>query len=234
MLTLNHVGSGYRGRPVLLDVDLNLLDGSATAVLGRNGVGKTTLLKTVMGLIKTGRGSIRLDGNDITKLPTHWRATHGIAYVPQGRHVFGSLTVAQNLRVAAQAVFGRDWPRHVQESLEAYPQLSAKRDERAQTLSGGQQQILALARATITKPRLLLLDEPTEGIAPAVLEELATLIHTIQEERGVALLLAEQNLKFAAQLVDEAVILERGTVATRVPMDEVINSYSLQSRYLAL
>lgn len=234
MLTLETVAAGYHRRPVLLGVDLELPQASATALLGRNGVGKTTLMRTVIGELRCSGGRLRLDDTDITGLRTHDRARRGIAYVPQGRHVFAGLSVHENLRVAAQAIFGRAWRSHVDACFEDFPQLKDKRDANAESLSGGQQQILALARAMVSQPRLLLLDEPSEGISPAVLEEIVGLIGDIRARHGVAVLIAEQNLGFVGQIAEHAAILHRGAVAALVSMSEVEQSEDLQRRYLAL
>lgn len=234
MLNLEKVHSGYPRRPVLLGLDLSLEAGSSTALLGRNGVGKTTLMKTMVGALPCTSGTVTFDSRDVTRAPTHQRATDGIAYVPQGRHVFAGLTVQQNLRVAAQAMFGKQWKTHVDESLDQFPQLAEKQDSDAGSLSGGQQQILALARAMISQPRILLLDEPSEGISPAVLDEIVNLVRGLITDRGIAVLIAEQNLSFAARIASAAVVLDRGAIAVHVPMDEIANSDKLQRQYLAL
>lgn len=226
--------SGYRRRPVLLGVDLAVEDGQSLALLGRNGVGKTTLLKTIVGALPLAAGSMHLDGQDLSRVRTHRRARAGIAYVPQGRDVFAGLSVADNLRVAAQAIFGRAWREHVERTLTEFEQLSPKRDAPAESLSGGQQQILALARAMICQPRILLLDEPSEGIQPSVLDQLSALITAVREQRGVAVLIAEQNLGFAARVAEQAVLLERGRVAERLPVGDIETSADLQRRYLAV
>lgn len=234
MLTLEALASGYHRRPVLLGVDLVVPEGSATALLGRNGVGKTTLMRTIIGELRCSAGRLRLDDGDITGLRPHDRARRGIAYVPQGRHVFGGLSVHENLRVAAQAIFGRGWRSHVDACFDAFPQLKEKRKANAESLSGGQQQILALARAMVSQPRLLLLDEPSEGISPAMLDEIVGLVSDIRARHGVAVLIAEQNLGFVGQIADRAAVLHRGAVAALVSMSEAASSEDLQRRYLAL
>lgn len=234
MLNLADVRSGYPGRPVLLGLHLDLDEGSSTALLGRNGVGKTTLMKTIVGALPCASGSIRFGGHDVTRAPTHERALGGIAYVPQGRHVFAGLTVKQNLRVAAQAVFGKRWREQVDAALEQFPKLAEKQTDDAGSLSGGQQQILALARAMVSQPRLLLLDEPSEGISPAALDEIVELVRGLIDDRGIGVLIAEQNLGFASRIATEAVVLDRGAVAVTVGMSEIAHSDELQRRYLAI
>jgi ABC-type branched-subunit amino acid transport system ATPase component len=234
VLVLEGVVSGYHRRPVLLGVDLRVPQGSCVALLGRNGVGKTTLMRTVIGELASSRGRILLDDVDLTKLRPHERARRGIAYVPQGRHVFAGLTVHENLRVAAQAIFGRDWRPQVDACFDEFPQLRDKSQARAESLSGGQQQVMALARALVGQPRLLLLDEPSEGISPTLLDDIATLVTDIRSRRGLAVLIAEQNLRFVSQLAAHAALLDRGAVAVSVPMHEVGRSDDLQRRYLAL
>jgi ABC-type branched-subunit amino acid transport system ATPase component len=234
MLKLEGVRSGYRRRPVLLGVDLAVEDGQSVALLGRNGVGKTTLLKTIVGALPMSAGTLQLDGSDLSRLRTSRRARSGIAYVPQGREVFAGLSVADNLRVAAQAIFGRGWREHVERTLDEFGALADKRSAPAESLSGGQQQILALARAMICQPRILLLDEPSEGIQPSILEQISALIADVRTQRGVAVLIAEQNLGFAAGVADQAVVLERGRVAERLPVAEIESSAELQRRYLAV
>lgn len=234
MLKLDAVHAGYPHRPVLLGIDLEVADGEALALLGRNGVGKTTLLKTIIGALKPTGGSIHLGDAEISRWPPHRRAKAGIAYVPQGREVFVGLSVAENLRVAAEAIFGRAWREHVERSLGEFAQLAAKRSVPAGSLSGGQQQILALARALISQPRILLLDEPSEGIQPSILDRIVELIAQARAQRPLAVLIAEQNLGFAARIAPQSVLLERGRVAARLPIAEVEGSAELQRRYLAV
>lgn len=234
MLELDAVYAGYPHRPVLLGIDLAIDDGEALALLGRNGVGKTTLLKTIVGALKPTAGAIRFGHQDLSRWPPHRRARAGIAYVPQGREVFAGLSVEENLRVAAEAIFGRAWRKHVEHSLAEFEQLAIKRNAPAESLSGGQQQILALARALIAQPRILLLDEPSEGIQPSILDRIVDLIAEVRSQRKLAVLIAEQNLGFAARIAPQSALLERGRVAERLPIAEVLASADLQRRYLAV
>jgi ABC-type branched-subunit amino acid transport system ATPase component len=234
MLRLNALTSGYRGRPVLLGIDLEIADGQSLALLGRNGVGKSTLLKTVIGHVATTSGELSLDERDLTQLATHERARAGIAFVPQGRDVFAGMSVTDNLRVAAQAAFGRHWREQLNQAFTEFPALARMSHASADGLSGGQQQILAIARALVGQPRILVLDEPSEGIAPAMLDEIVDLIRDVQARRGLSVLIAEQNLDFAAGIAETSVVLERGVIATRVSTREIQECPELHRRLLAI
>lgn len=234
MLKLDAVRSGYRGRPVLLGVDLEVGVGQPLALLGRNGVGKTTLMKTIIGELPLSSGSVHLGDMDLTHLRPHQRVKAGIAYVPQGREVFPGLTVAENLQVAAQANFGRAWRTHVGQALAEFEQLAVKRDAPAESLSGGQQQILALARALICQPKVLLLDEPSEGIQPSVLDQIVQLINDVCARRNVAVLIAEQNLGFAGRIARQCVVLDHGLIVERLDVAAIEASTELQRQYLAV
>jgi ABC-type branched-subunit amino acid transport system ATPase component len=220
---------------VLLGVDLELEDGQTLALLGRNGVGKTTLLKTIIGSLPLTGGSLHLDDLDLSHLRSNRRAKSGIAYVPQGRDVFSGLSVVENLRVVAQAIYGRkSWRERVEQTLAEFEQLADKRNAAAESLSGGQQQILAIARAMISQPRVLLLDEPSEGIQPSILDDIVNMISEVRNSRGIAVLLAEQNLGFAGRISRQSVILDRGQIVDRVPIAEIEASTELQRKYLAV
>ncbi len=234
MVRLEAVRSGYGRLPVIFGIDLELPNGESLALLGRNGVGKTTLLKTIIGVLPLTGGSMTLDGAPIDRLKPHDRARAGIAYVPQGRDIFTGLTVLENLKVAAFAVSGRGWEERVDGMLQEFPQLAQKRNVPGESLSGGQQQILALARALIAEPRILLLDEPSDGIQPSALEEIAEMIRRTKEQRGLSVLIAEQNLEFAASLAERALVIERGRVIAHVETGKVQASRDLQRQYLAV
>ena len=200
-----------RGRTrVLFGVSLEVPTGSLVCVMGRNGVGKTTLLNTLMGVLTPTRGHVRFDGHDITRAKTHKRVRAGIGYVPQGHGVFPQLTVWENLAVVLEATQHGD-AAAVDEALELFPRLKPMLKRKAGFLSGGQQQQLAIARALITRPRLLVLDEPTEGIQPSIIDEIEEAIAALHAG-GLSILLVEQYLDFAMRLADSFVILERGEV----------------------
>ncbi|QQQ78394.1 urea ABC transporter ATP-binding subunit UrtE [Saccharothrix sp. 6-C] len=211
MLSVSEVDAAYGRARVLFGVGLEVPAGSLVCVMGRNGVGKTTLLKTVMGTLTPTAGRITFDGQDITRLPTHLRVRAGMAYVPQGHVSFPQLTAWENLRVTLEATGHRD-PAAVDEALDVFPALRELLKRPAGFLSGGQRQQLAIARALITRPRLLLLDEPTEGVQPSVIDEIEAAIERLHREAGVTVLLVEQYLDFALRLADSFVVLDAGEV----------------------
>jgi urea transport system ATP-binding protein len=212
ILTLREVTVGYGDGTVLSDVSLSVESGQALCLLGRNGVGKTTLIKTVIGLLRPRQGHVVFEGQDITRLAPNARARLGIGYVPQGRLVFPQLTVHDNLLVAQEGLRAGQTT-GLDGVLELFPVLAAMRDRPAGALSGGQQQQLAIGRALIGRPKLLLLDEPTEGIQPSIVLEIRRVLRRIRDQTAVAMLLAEQFLDFATGLADEYCVLDGGVVA---------------------
>ena len=233
MLTLHGLRAGYGATPVLHGIDLKLAASECAAVLGRNGVGKTTLMRAITGAIATTDGSIQFDGIDLSPLRAHERARFGISHVPQGRDIFPKLTVLENLRVGTAA--RRHHGNHaVDRILEEFPTLAQRKNARGGSLSGGQQQLLALARALVTAPRLLLLDEPSEGIQPSILDEIAEVIGRINAERGIAVLAVEQNLDFAVRIARRSLIMEKGEIIAEVSTTELRGDRELQKKYLAL
>ena len=233
MLTLSGLRAGYGPAPVLHGVDLTLAPSECAAVLGRNGVGKTTLMRAITGAIASTDGTIEYDGVDLGPLKAHERARLGISHVPQGRDIFPKLTVLENLRVGTAARRDRRSDA-VARILEEFPMLAQRRRTRGGSLSGGQQQLLALARALVTAPRLLLLDEPSEGIQPSILDEIAEVISRINAERGIAVLAVEQNLDFAARIARRSLIMEKGEIIAEVDSAELRRDRELQRKYLAL
>jgi urea transport system ATP-binding protein len=211
MLRIEGLNQFYGGSHVLRDVSIEAPTGAVTAVLGRNGMGKTTLLKCLMGLLPVRSGRVEFDGRDITRLKPHQRAQLGIALVPQGREIFPRLSVEENLRIAMAATGQpeRAVPGWV---YETFPILKQFVRRRGGDLSGGQQQQLAIARALVTKPRLLILDEPTEGIQPNVIQDIERVIAGLAAQRTMAILLVEQYYDFARTLADRYVVLQRGEV----------------------
>jgi urea transport system ATP-binding protein len=193
--------------------------GSCTALLGRNGVGKTTLLRCLIGQLPVRSGSVLLDGKDLTRLPPYARARLGVGYVPQGREIFSRLTVAENLAVGESAAADRA-PADRGELEALFPILKSMRSRRGGDLSGGQQQQLAIARALVARPRLLLLDEPTEGIQPSTIKEIEKVLRTLLE-RGMTVLLVEQYLDFALSLAQHYAILSRGEIVERGAIAEL-------------
>ncbi|HMR50001.1 MAG TPA: urea ABC transporter ATP-binding subunit UrtE [Arachnia sp.] len=211
MLNLNAVTTGYGRVSVVFDVSLEVPAGALVAVLGVNGAGKTTLLRAVMGLLPVRSGSITFDGADITRLRTNQRVRRGLAYVPQGQQSFGQLTTKENLLLVADR-YGAQGARRMDEALDLFPALPGLLGRRAGLLSGGQRQQLAIARALITGPALMVLDEPTEGIQPSVVAEIQQAIRAMSEESGMAVLMVEQHVGFAVRQAERYVVLASGRV----------------------
>jgi branched-chain amino acid transport system ATP-binding protein len=206
-LRLEGVTAGYEDTIVLENVSFAVGEAQALALLGRNGVGKTTVLETIMGLTTLRSGRLMLDGTDVTSVPTHLRARGGLGYVPQEREIFPSLTVDENLRVAVRA---GEWTR--ERVYELFPRLAERRGNAGNKLSGGEQQMLAIGRALVGNPRVLLLDEPSEGLAPIIVELLVGAFKRLREESRMTLILVEQFADLALELTDNAVVLDRGQV----------------------
>ncbi len=206
-LAVEHLTAGYAATTVLDDVSLRVAERGTCAILGRNGVGKTTLLATIMGHTALHRGSIRLAGRDLTALPVHRRARAGIGFVPQEREIFPSLTVEENLTVAMRPGAWR-----VERIYEFFPSLAGRRRNRGSQLSGGEQQMLSIGRALMGDPRLLLMDEPLEGLAPVIVEALLAAMRRLRAEAGLTILLVEQHARRALDFAETAIILDRGRV----------------------
>ena len=234
MLELVDVRAGYGKTAVLHGVTLSVGAGARLGVLGRNGVGKSTLLRTIVGQLPISSGRLELDGKDISRRPVHARARDGIAYVPQGRQIFPSLSVLDNLRVAAYATNRTGANERLEDMWREFPILERKRDDPGGSLSGGQQQILALARALMTAPRLLLLDEPSEGIQPSIVDEIADVVTRLNEERGITVILVEQNLDFATRVVAHAHLMDKGQLVRDLPAAEILGDRNLQHEYLGV
>jgi len=211
LLRLEGVRAGYGEAVVLDDVSLEVHEHGSLAVLGRNGVGKTTLLKAVMGLLTPRTGTIEWEGRDITRRAPYERALLGIGYVPQGREIFPALTVRDNLVLGARQK--RPAPDRLDYVLSLFPALGGMLGRRGGDLSGGQQQQLAIARALIADPSLLLLDEPTEGIQPSIVDEIADVLQRIKREGTRSILLVEQYLEFARSICDRFYVMDKGVVA---------------------
>jgi urea transport system ATP-binding protein len=209
MLSIEGLDVAYGESQVLWSVGLDVAAGELVCLMGRNGVGKTTLLKTAMGLLPARRGRVVFDGADITSWPSDRRARAGIGYVPQGREIFPHLTVEENLRMA---LLGCGRAGGIDEALELFPALTLLLARKGGVLSGGEQQMLAIGRALLTKPKLLMLDEPTEGIQPSIILEIEEALRRIKRELGLAVLLVEQYLDFAERLADKYVIMAKGAV----------------------
>ena len=219
MLTVQNINQYYGGSHILRDVSLTATPGKVTVLLGRNGVGKTTLLKSLMGLVPIKSGSIQFDGKPIDKATPYDRARAGIGFVPQGREIFGRLTVEENLRMGLAYKSGSTpVPPHL---YELFPVLKQMLKRRGGDLSGGQQQQLAIARVLAPGPRLLILDEPTEGIQPSIIKDIGRVIRMLADQGEMAILLCEQYYDFAQELADEYLVMERGEVIARGPGSEM-------------
>jgi branched-chain amino acid transport system ATP-binding protein len=226
MLELREVRAGYGDAVVLEGIALALTEGGTLAVLGRNGVGKSTLLLSIMGYTRLHRGALLWHGNDISRLPPHRRARLGIGWVAQEREIFPSLSVHENLTVAARP---GDWT--LERVYALFPRLAERRAHKGNQLSGGEQQMLAIARALMTNPRLLLLDEPLEGLAPLIVEELAQALRNLA---GVAMILVEQHAEIALSLTEQVLVIERGRIAHRGASRELLADQRLLERYVGV
>jgi branched-chain amino acid transport system ATP-binding protein len=229
LLALKDVRAGYGDAVVLEDISFEVPADGSLAVLGRNGVGKSTLLLTIMGFTDVKRGSVRWQGRDITRLSPDRRALAGLGWVAQEREIFPSLTVEENLTVAARP--GR-W--QLKGVYGLFPRLAERRDNTGNHLSGGEQQMLAIARALMTNPALLLLDEPLEGLAPIIVEELSEAIKHLAADQGTAFVLVEQHTEIALALTEEAIVIERGTIAHRAPSAALMQDQTTLERYVGL
>ena len=215
LLKLEKVSSAYGQSKVLWDVGMQIEQGSAVALIGRNGVGKTTLLNTIVGVQKLTGGKIILGGEDVSTAPAHGRARAGIGYVPQGRHVFPQLSVMENLTVGLAALSGRKGLAQsgiAEHIFDLFPKLTQIHARKAGLLSGGEQQQLAIGRALAGQPRLLLLDEPTEGIQPSVVKQIEHALRRIRTELGVTIVIVEQYLDFAWSFAERYHVMQRGKI----------------------
>ena len=221
MLMASDLNHYYGGSHSLRGVSMSAAQGQCTALLGRNGVGKTTLLKCLMGVLPVASGTVSLAGQDITRLKPHQRAALGIAYVPQGREIFSRLTVADNILMGMATRPAREAGRIKGEIFDLFPVLKEMLGRRGGDLSGGQQQQLAIARALVAEPRVIILDEPTEGIQPSIIKDIERVIRMLRERGDIAILLCEQYFDFARALADQFVVLSRGEVVARGGRDDI-------------
>ena len=229
MLEVSDLHTYYGESHVLQGVSLTVGAGEVVAILGRNGVGKTTLVRSIFAFTPPRRGTVRFKGEDITRLPSFRMTALGMALVPQGRRVFPSLTVRENLEVARRA--GTRWT--LERVYAVFPRLREREGNRANKLSGGEQQMLAIARALMSNPDLLLMDEPTEGLAPLLVREVARVLGELRAE-GLSILLVEQNLPLALSVADRVHILSRGQIVHTSTPAELLASEDVKSRYLGV
>ena len=231
MLRLEGLHTYYGRGHILQGVDLEVATGEIAAVLGRNGVGKTTTLRSIIGLARPQAGRVLLAGKDVAGWAPHRIVRLGVGYVPEGRMIFPELTVVENIQVA-QRVPARQWT--LERLFELFPSLAERRRSKGAQLSGGEQQMLAVARALVTDPRIMLLDEPSQGLAPLVVEELIRLIRRLRGE-GVSFLLVEQNLRLAEALADVVYVMVKGQTVYRAPLEKFMaEREDVKARYLTL
>jgi len=216
MLDVSSLRVAYGESEVLHGLDFSVAPGEIVAVMGRNGMGKTTLMKSLMGVIPTRSGHVRMNGDEITRLKSHQRVARGVAYVPQGRQIFSTMTVEENVETGLTVTGERSVPGEI---YEMFPVLLEMKNRRGGNLSGGQQQQLAIARALAANPKVLLLDEPTEGIQPSIIREMGRTLRRIRDERGLSIVVSEQVLSFALDVADRVLVIENGEFAFEGPRE---------------
>ncbi|MEX0695936.1 MAG: ABC transporter ATP-binding protein [Dongiaceae bacterium] len=231
-LVVDRVTAGYGPITVLRDVSFAVEHGEILGVLGRNGMGKTTLIRCLAGLIRPSQGSISLDGQDFTHLPPHERARRGIATVVQGRGIFPRLTVRENLEMGRIAGGGAKRSR-LDEVIGYFPRLGERRTQVAGTLSGGEQQMLAIGRGLMTDPTVMLLDEPSDGIMPMLVQQIARIVQQINERAGLTVIIVEQNVPMMFGMTDRCIVLEKGRIVAQGTREEVSRS-EVMKEYLAI
>ncbi len=218
MLNVNALRASYGESEVLHSLDLNVKPGEIVAIMGRNGMGKTTLMKTLMGIVPERGGDVAVEGTPITGMKSHQRVARGVAYVPQGRQIFSSMTVQENVETGLTVTGEKTVPHEI---YELFPVLLEMKDRRGGNLSGGQQQQLAIARALASKPKVLLLDEPTEGIQPSIIREMARTLRKIRDQKGLSIVVSEQVLSFALDVADRVMVIENGRFVHDSPRDGI-------------
>jgi len=231
MLRLERINAGYGRAQVLRDLSLEVAPGEILCLLGRNGAGKTTTMQVIMGLVPLMSGRVMLAGQEISRLPAYRVPRGGIGYVPQGRRLFAELTVAQNLEIGLRA--RNSGPEVLDEVLDLFPRLRERYGQRAQTLSGGEQQMLATARALCLRPKVLLLDEPTEGLQPSMIEAIRQVIVKMRDE-GVAILLVEQRVDAVLSVADRVAFIENGRNTETLPAEALRADHSIVDRYIGV
>jgi branched-chain amino acid transport system ATP-binding protein len=218
LLSVTDLHARYGRIPILNGIQLDVAAGEFVGVLGHNGMGKTTLLKTLMGFVPARRGRITFDGTDLTQAPPYARARRGLGYVPQGREIFPGLSVRDNLRMGFA---GRGADERIDTILQTFPRLTPLLDRRGGALSGGEQQLLAIARCLAGNPKLILFDEPTEGIQPSIIEELVVVLRHLHQTQGLTILLVEQNLRFIAELSRRVLLIQKGMILRELQPGEL-------------
>ena len=233
MLKITNLQASYGGSLVLQGIDMEVHPGHIVALMGRNGVGKTTLMKSTIGLIPPRSGQVLLDGKEITGMPPHQISKLGISYVPQGKEIFQSFTVYENLRLGIIKFKRKD--RNIPgEIFNYFPILQERKNQKAGSFSGGEQQMLAIARALVSNPKILLLDEPSEGIQPSIVEEIGRILVKINREKGVTILIVEQNVDLIMDIAEECFFMEKGKIVDQSETSHLRQDDSLITQYLAL
>lgn len=234
MLETNDLHAWYGASHTLHGISIKVEQSEVVALVGRNGAGKTTTIRSIMGLMPKISGGIRFDGKDLASLRVHDRYRLGLAYVPEERRIVPGLTVRENLQLGLVASRGKiDERQAIEEIAESFPRLKERLDQEGVTMSGGEQQMLAIARATIAKPKMILLDEPSEGIMPVLVEEMGVLFRKLRDQ-GITLLLVEQNVEWALRLADRAIILDQGEVVYESSSAALLADKAIQERYCAV
>jgi branched-chain amino acid transport system ATP-binding protein/urea transport system ATP-binding protein len=229
LLDVRGLDAGYGAIPVLRGISLAIGPGESVGILGHNGMGKTTLLRCLIGALKATAGTVQFAGHDVTAMAPHARARLGMAYVPQGREIFAGLSVLDNLRMGLLKTGVTD-PAAIDALLADFPRIKPLLDRAGGSLSGGEQQLLALARALAGKPDLLLLDEPTEGIQPSIIEEIAETLQALRVRLGLAIVLVEQNLDFIASVSERVLVIKRGQIGGEIPREH-LGDFEVMSEY---
>lgn len=234
MLETKDLHAWYGASHTLHGVSISVGQGEVVALVGRNGAGKTTTIRSIMGLMPKITGSVTFDGKNLTSLPAHDRFRLGLAYVPEERRIIPGLSVRENLQLGLVASRGKiDEREAIEEIAESFPRLKERLDQEGVTMSGGEQQMLAIARATIARPKMILLDEPSEGIMPVLVEEMGVLFRKLRDQ-GVTLLLVEQNVEWALRLADRAIIMDQGEVVYESSSVALLADKDIQERYCAV
>lgn len=235
LLELDDIHSFYGSSHVLHGVNIDVDQGEVVALLGRNGVGKSTTLKSVIGIVRPRRGHVRIRGDEVTGQSPHRIARLGVGYVPEERRIFTDLTVQENLQMGmfgSKAKSDRTWT--VDAVVDLFPNLGERMRNLGRQLSGGEQQMLAIARGLMSEPDLLLLDEPSEGLAPVIVQGMQDALHRLKGEHGITVLLAEQSLEFVKQLAGRAYVMDKGTISYEGPLVELLEDPELAQQHLAI